>query len=727
MSDTVPTPDATAHAETPTTPQFQSIACRKAMPDDAQQDPPKVGYATPEAAAMRCKELGHDVSDMEEHEDAYVFHQKAAPECKDAGEPEITDVEDGMKGIGCGKDAEVAPGVTDEQNPYEKVPEVGKPGLKGKKVTTKAGTGISGGGERAAIEGGNAEEAPRIPAGAQFVKDYCGLHDQGQAIHAEHKGMLENPPIAEASDRWAEEDAERGEEMNGMIGELYPEVSFPDAPVATGVDDVGTINPLLGKRVKRRKGTSSDVRSPTRTSTSTEAYTADNFTATVTGGAGEGDTSVTITPTDPDDPDNAGGLGTSSVGMGKPPVAKDGEESTDAPPDEMTLADNPTEDDDMPYTAKYLQKVAGHIDTGQAMLNNGLKKQESPPVKDFAAEELDRLEKRKSECKDLMESEHPDHVTKVFPEGESATEEPAEEPEKKEDEPKPDPEENPDVETPDAKVDEKKPKEEDKNKKAAPKAAKKAAPATNADLLREVVKGLNQLTAAVAAKGTATVAKAAPTPEPTIDPETAQQLAALQAENRKLQKEVAALVTHEKRFQEKLASRMGVNGKKKSACKCNGTCGTCKGYFSAPAPTKDMGVTDESAGGALVPPPETPEETKTGAGYHGPYTAQQIPGGTSWLVNDATGSNVAGPFASKPEADSAAKRWEETMSKSLEPKKSYRLAATFKGQPILLPPGRPVPVFASDFRIEDEDGALFDNRVWQEFEPAEAMLMQLAK
>ena len=41
--------------------------------------------------------------------------------------------------------------------------------------------------------------------------------------------------------------------------------------------------------------TSTEVRSPT----STEAYTADNFTATITGGAGEGDTSVTIYLTPP--------------------------------------------------------------------------------------------------------------------------------------------------------------------------------------------------------------------------------------------------------------------------------------------------------------------------------------------------------------------------------------------------------------------------------------------
>jgi hypothetical protein len=64
----------------------------------------------------------------------------------------------------------------------------------------------------------------------------------------------------------------------------------------------------LGDAMKKRKAgasdkkagggtsTSSDVTSPTSTSTSTKAYTAGNFTSTVTGGAGDGATTVNIYP-----------------------------------------------------------------------------------------------------------------------------------------------------------------------------------------------------------------------------------------------------------------------------------------------------------------------------------------------------------------------------------------------------------------------------------------------
>lgn len=662
MSDTLPTTETTPPADNPTAPKYQAIACRKAMPDDAQQDPPKVGYATPEAAAARCKELGHDVSDMEDHDDAYVFHQRAAPECKDAGEPEVSDIEDGMKGIGCGKAAEIAPSVTDEKNPYEKVPELGKPGMKGKRGTVKAGAaGASGGGERAAVAGGNADEIPRIPAGAQFVKDYCGLHDQGQAIHAEHKGLLENQPIAEASERWAEEDAERSEELNAKLEELYPEVSFPDAPIAPGVDDVVPVEAQIK----------------------------------------DGD--------DDDDDDEKS-------------ITQAGEDSSDTQPDAMTRAATPDEDD-MPYTAKYLQKVAGHIDAGQAMLNSGLKKQESPPVKDLAAEELTRLDDRKEEAKALMKSEHPDHVEKVFPEtqeieGESTTEEPSDKPEQQKEEK---PKTTPTSETDPVKDDDKKP--EDKNKKQP----KKAAPSTNADLLKELVKSVDQLTATLTAKQVPPVAKAAPITEPAVDPEIAQQVAALEETNAALRKQVATLITHEKRFNEKLASHMGVNGKKKARCNCGGTCGTCKGYFSPVAPTKDMGVTDETAGGALVPTTGEEEAKRDGpvksgdrveiisTGQQGTVNIGQ-PTGSVMVVVDLDSGKTQSFLAS------------DVRKKFIESaKKSYRLAATFNGKPILLPPGRPVPVFASDFRIEDEDGALFDNRVWQDFEPAERMLMQLGK
>jgi hypothetical protein len=82
----------------------------------------------------------------------------------------------------------------------------------------------------------------------------------------------------------------------------------------------------LKKSVRKDTSTSSDVRSPTETSTSTEAYTAGNFTSTVTGGAGDGDTTVNIYVGEPcefcgeadcDGTCDESKIGTSSVGLNK--------------------------------------------------------------------------------------------------------------------------------------------------------------------------------------------------------------------------------------------------------------------------------------------------------------------------------------------------------------------------------------------------------------------------
>ena len=51
-------------------------------------------------------------------------------------------------------------------------------------------------------------------------------------------------------------------------------------------------DPGVGKKPGSSTGTATEVRSPTKTSTSTEAYTAGNIT--VTGGAGDGETKVVI-------------------------------------------------------------------------------------------------------------------------------------------------------------------------------------------------------------------------------------------------------------------------------------------------------------------------------------------------------------------------------------------------------------------------------------------------
>jgi len=659
MDPIIETPPTTpAKAEAPPLPQFQAIACRKAQPDDLAQDPPKKGYKSAEEAAQRLAEMGKDTSDMEDMEDAYVFHQRAAPECKDAAS-EVSDIEDGMKGIGCGQaKSETTPAPT-EPNPYEKVPTPGAQGATGVKGKKKGKT-KDGGGERDAVQDGKADEVSRIPAGAQFIKDYSALHDQGCAIHDEHKGLLENPPVVEASERWAGEDADRSEEMKGMLGDLYPEVDFPDQ---VQNDDM----PMDDQTMQAKE--------------------------------------------DDDGTDDQ----TMQAKADLDPDAKPGAETKDDMPDPgntVTLADDPQ--DDMPFGAGYLAKVAGHIDAGQQMLNAGIKKQEHPDVKAFADEELGRLEDRKSECKDLMTENYPDHVAKAFPDAEAPASDDTPGAEVKTDEIKavPEPEKKPDP---------------IKAAKAAPpvKPAAKPAPRTaaesNNDLLRKMAATLEQLPSlftAALAKAAAPV-RAEPEPEPAVDPEL---LAALEAEQQKsaaLRKQALVLNNTVTRLSRRLRSRMGVDGKKKAACECGGSCGSCraKGYFDADsAAAKTMGAIDDAAGATLVPQAEKDEGANEftctcGKQFHASGDTANCP--DCGLACNKLVPVLANNPALLPGTDNVAGA------------KRYNLYATRNGQKRLLIPGTPTQWDMMDFRIEDETGEVFDNRFWQERAPADAMLEKL--
>jgi hypothetical protein len=608
-------PDKTPE-EPAATPKYQSIAVRKSQPDDAAQTPPRVGYPTPEAAAARLKELGHDVSDMEDHEDAYVFHQKLAPECKDAGEPDVEDIEEGMKGIGCGKAAvaEQPETAVPAKNPYEDAPPQGTKGSKAKKPTKKDDEAT--GGERALVASGEAGQPPRVPAGAQFLKAYSDLHSQGCAIHDEHKGLIDNPPITAAHGEWSDADADRGEDIKGITADLYPEVIFPE-------DDDGSL--------------------------------------------GDGDDDL---------PDDA--------------QAKDAADDA-AMPGEMAMADPPRVDtkdaadaDEMPYGAQYLAKVAGHVDAGQAMLNAGVTKQENPAVRDFADDEISRLEDRKSECKDLMAEHYPDHVDKVFP---------------------------PDAEQPSPDEGAAVGADEGAGEGAGEKRA--AAPTTKVmspteSVLTELANNVNALVKGLGGKH---AAGAPIVRDDQVDSALEAELARLLANDAAQKKQIADAAITLRRLENKLRQRMGVDGKKAHDCHCGGSCGACQArtYFQ----TKDMGVNDEAAGGALVPAPETPADKPKNKFKCSCGKAFEADGEESACPDCKSLCKMLPALEAEPALDAAAKE--------------YRLYCTLNGQKRLLIPGTDTKWNMKDFRIEDQHGNVYDGRYWQDRRPADAALAELTQ